>query len=99
MTVETTQDTLAPANVILKAIDGVMLNWTPKTINGAEHIVSELAIAEITNTIISNNIVMVYVKHDSKNSWSALPLPFNDGENSFFLSYGIVAGKLILRSI
>lgn len=99
MTVETKQDRLAHANVILKAIDSVRLNWIPKTINGAECIVSELVIPEITNTIISNDIIMVYVKHDSKNSWSALPLPFNDGENSFFLSYAIVAGKLILKSI
>lgn len=98
MTLRSKNDNPEQTNVILRAFEGSTINWTSQTINGTEQNVSELAISEITSNIITNDIVMVYVKHNSKNNWSALPLPFIDGDNSFFFSYAILAGKIILRA-
>jgi hypothetical protein len=94
------KDNSRNANVISCIFKGDGIKWAPKTINGSQYKIAELFISEVTEDIINNGIVLVYVGHSTTdiNTWSALPISFPDGSNSVYLGYGISTGKVFLRA-
>jgi hypothetical protein len=92
-------DNSGNTKVVSRTFEGSAIKWTSKIINGSEQKISELTMPEITKNIITNDIVMVYINHNSNtNNWSALPLPFIDDSNITYFTYALLIGKLLLRA-